>query len=51
MPRGLDGVWMFHTLYCRRVALLEERARPMWKYDGPSDPDRASLEELPDDKV
>ena len=48
---GLDGVRVFHTLYRRRVALLAERARPMWRYGGPSDPDRASLEELPNDEV
>ena len=49
--RGLDGVWVFHTLYCCRVASLVERTQPMWKYNGPSDPDRVSPEELPDDKV
>ena len=49
--RGLDGVRVFHTLYRRRVAPLVERARPMWRYDGPSDLDRASSEELPDDEV
>ena len=51
MRRGLDGVRVFHTLYCRRVAPLAERAWPMWKYGGPSDPDRASSEELPNDEV
>ena len=49
--RGLDGVRVFHTLYRSRVALLAERTRPMWLYSGPSDPDRASPEELPDDEV
>ena len=48
---GLDGVWVFHTLYHRRVAPLVERARPMWKYDGPSDPDHASSKELSNDEV
>ena len=42
---------MFHTLYHRRVAPLAERTRPMWLYSGPSDPDRASPEDLPDDEV
>ena len=51
MRHCLDGVWVFHTLYCHRVAPLVERAWPMWKYDGPSDPDRASSEELPNDEV
>jgi len=51
MRRDLDGLWVFHTLYRRRVAPLVERARPMWRYGGPSDPDRASPEELPDDEV
>ena len=49
--RGLDGVRVFHTLYHRQVAPLAERSRPMWRYDDPLDPDRASLEELPDDEV
>ena len=48
---GLDGVWVFHTLYHRRVAPLVERTQPMWKYNGPSDPDHASPKELPDDQV
>ena len=48
---GLDGVRVLHTLFHRRVALLVERTWLMWKYNGPTDPDRASLEELPNDKV
>ena len=48
---GLDGVRVFHTLYRCRVAPLVERSWPMWRYGGPSDPDRASPEELPDDEV
>ena len=48
---GLDGVWVFHTLYRRRVTSLAERTHPMWKYDDRSDPDRASLGELPDDEI
>ena len=51
VKQGLDGVWVFHTLYRRRVAQLAERTRAMWMYSGPSDPDRASPEELPDDEV
>ena len=51
MRHGLDGVWVFHTLYHRRVAPLAERTRPMWLYSGPLDPDRASPEDLPDDEV
>ena len=49
--RGLDGVWVFHTLYCHWVAPLVERARPMWTYGGLTEPDHASLEELPNDEV
>ena len=48
---GLDGVRVFHTLFRRRVTPLAERTRLMWKYNGPSDPDRASPEELPNDEV
>ena len=51
MWRGLDGVRVFHTLYRRRVAPLAERVWPMWKYGGPTDLDRASPEELPNDEV
>ena len=51
MKDGLDGVRVFHTLYRRWIALLAERARLMWKYSGPMDPDRASPEELPNDEV
>ena len=48
---GLDGVQVFHTLYRRRVTPLAERTHPMWMYDSRLDPDRASLEDLLDDKV
>ena len=48
---GLDGVQVFHALFCRRVAPLAERTRPMWKYNGLMDPDHTSLEELPNDEV
>ena len=51
MRRGLDGVWVFHTLYYRRVAPLAERMWPMWRYGHPSDPDHTSSEDLPDDEV
>ena len=49
--RGLDGVWVFHTLFRRWVSPLAERIQPMWKYNGPTDPDCASPEELPNDEV
>ena len=48
---SLDGVRVFHTLYSRRVAPLVERTQPMWMNGGRSNPDRASLEDLPDDEV
>ena len=51
MRRGLYEVRVFHTFFRRRVAPLAERTRPMWKFNGPTDPDRASSEELPNDKV
>ena len=51
MRCGLDEVRVFHTLYHRWVAPLAERARPMWRYGGLLDPDRASPEELPNDEV
>ena len=49
--RGLDRVRVFHALYRHRVAPLVERACPMWRYSGASDPDCASPKELPDDEV
>ena len=49
--RGLDGVRVFHTLNRRRVAPLAERTWPMWKYNGPTDLDRVSPEELPNNEV
>ena len=51
MRHGLDGVRVFHTLYSHWVALLAERVRLMWKYGDPTDPDRVSPEELPNDEV
>ena len=42
---------MFHTLFRRRVAPLAERTQPMWKYNGPTNPDHVSSEELPNDEV
>ena len=48
---GLDGVRVFHTLYCHRVAPLVERTQLMWMYSGPSDLDRVSPDELPNDEV
>ena len=51
MRRGLDGLRVFHTLFCRWVTPLAERTWPMWKYNGLIDPDHVSPEELPNDKV
>ena len=51
MQHGLDRVRVFHTLYHCQVAPLVERARLMWKYDGVTDLDCVSPEELPNDKV
>ena len=51
MRHGLDGVRVFHTLYRHQVAPLAERAWPMWRYSGVSNPDCVSPEELPDDEV
>ena len=49
--RGLDGVRVFHSLFHYRVAPLAERTRPMWKYNGPTDPNHALSKELPNDEV
>ena len=51
MRHGLDGVWVLHTLFRHRVTPLAERTRPMWKYNGPTNPDHVSPEELPNDEV
>ena len=51
VQHDLDGVWVFHTFFRRRITPLAERRRPMWaKYD-PSDPNHASPEELAKDEV
>jgi len=51
VKRDLNGVRVFHTFFHHRVALLVERMRPMWMYNGPTDLDRASPEELANDEV
>ena len=51
MRNGLDRVRVFHTFFRCRVALLAERARSMWMYTGPTDPDHASSDELASDEV
>ena len=51
MWRGLDRVWVFHTLFHCQVAPLAKRTQPMWMYNGPTDPDRALPEELPNYEV
>ena len=51
MRRGLDRVRVFHTLFHHRVALLAERTWLMWKYNGPTNPDHVSSEELLNDEV
>ena len=51
MQHGLDGLRVFHTFFCHRVALLAERSRPMWMYSSPIDPNRALPEELVKDEV
>ena len=48
---GLDGVRVFHIHFRHQVAPLAERMRPMWKYSGPTNPDSALPEELPNDEV
>ena len=51
MQNGLDGLQVFHTFFCHRVAPLVDRTRPMWEYSDLMDPDRASPEELSRDEV
>ena len=51
MWNGLNGLQVFHTFFRHWVAPLKERVWPMWMYTSPTDPDRASSEELPNDKV
>ena len=50
VKQGLDGVWVFHTFFRHRVTPLAERIRPMWMYNGLTDPNRTSPEELPNDE-
>jgi len=51
MQHGLNGLRVFHTFFRHRVVPLVERTQLMWEYSGPTDPDRASLEELSRDEV
>ena len=51
LQHGLDGVQVFHTFFHRWVAPLVERTRLTWMYNGLTDPDRASPEELASDEV
>ena len=51
MQHDLDGLRVFHTFFHHRVTPLAERRRPMWNYFGPTDPNRASPEELAKDEV
>ena len=51
VQQGLDGLRVFHTFFCHRVTPLAERAWLMWMYTGPTDPDRVSPKELPNDEV
>ncbi|RLM54761.1 hypothetical protein C2845_PM10G12180 [Panicum miliaceum] len=48
---GLDRVRLFSTIRARRVIPLAVRTTKMWEYTGPSDPDRVSPEDMPDDNV
>lgn len=51
MQVGLNGFWVFDTFIRRWIAPLGERARPMWKYSGPSDPDHVLPMNLPGSEV
>ena len=51
VQHGFDGLWVFHTFFCCRVAPLAERRWPMWEYTGSMDLNRASPEELSRDEV
>ena len=51
MRCGFDEVRVFYTLYHHRIALLAKRTRSMWEYDGRSDPNRVSPEELLEGEV
>ncbi|RLM69727.1 orf3 [Panicum miliaceum] len=48
---GLNGVTLFFTMRERLVMPLAERRKSLLLYSGPSDPDRAFAEELPEDDV
>lgn len=46
VQEDLNGLRVFDTFIRRRIAPLGERARPMWKYAGPSDRNRVSPVDL-----
>ena len=43
---SLSGMQIIDTFVLMRVWPLQERAHPMWAYEGPNDPTRMSLVEL-----
>ena len=51
LQHGLGVLWVFHTFFHQKVALLGERTQPMWMYTGPTDPDHASSDELASNEV
>jgi hypothetical protein len=48
---GLDGVWLFSTIFSRRVVSLAVRTTKIWEYTSLTDPDRVSTTAMPDDEV
>ncbi|RLM74422.1 hypothetical protein C2845_PM15G03530 [Panicum miliaceum] len=48
---GLNGATLFFSMRERLVMPLAERRKSLWLYSGPSDPDRAFTEALPEDDV
>ena len=51
MKQSLNRVRVFHTFFRHQVALLVQRTWPMWMYNGLTDPDHVSPEELASDEV
>lgn len=44
-------MYLLETFLSRRIQPLQERAKPMWTYEGPSDPTRVHPEDLTKSEV
>jgi hypothetical protein len=51
VEEGLDGVWLFGTMFTRQVVPLAVKTTKMWEYTGPADPNWVSPVVVSNDEV